>query len=99
MIIEIEDKLYNKVLNIVKSRNITIYNELKEIKPYIPINTLETARDIKTQRVKQSIKETIKELIIQDITPSKYQINKSRKIAYATLNKYYNDILKEVNNV
>jgi hypothetical protein len=100
MIIDIEDDLFLQVKKIVKSRSKTIYEELDKIKPLetIPNNTLQTARDIKTQRVKQCIKETIKNLYSEDITVSKYQIHKRTGIAYVTLNKYYDGILQEVKN-
>ena len=101
MIIQIRDDLFDKVVEIMKHRNLSIYNELKEIKPLDTLatdTTLQQARDIKTQKVKQSIKETIKELLSKDITPTKYRINKSTGIAFVTLNKYYDDILEEVKN-
>ncbi len=99
MIIEIKDDLFDKVIELVKHRNPSIYNELKEIQPLNTVatdTTLAKARELKTQRVKQSIKETIKELLSQDISPTKYQINKRTGIAFITLNKYYDDILEEV---
>lgn len=101
MIIEIRDDLFYKLVDLMKNRNTTIYNELKEIKPLDRVatdNTLTKAREIKTQKVKQSIKENIKELLNQDISPTKYQIHKRTKIAYVTINKYYDDILEEVTN-
>ena len=101
MIIQIRDDLFDKVVEIMKHRNLSIYNELKEIKPLDTVatdTTLQQARELKTQRVKQSIKETIKELLSQDIQPTKYKINKRTKIAFITLNKYYDDILEEVKN-
>ena len=101
MIIEIRDDLYYKLVDLMKHRNLSIYNELKEIQPLDTVttdNTLATAREIKTQKVKQSIKETIQELLNNDIKPSKYKINKSTGIAFKTLSKYYEDILKEVAN-
>ena len=60
--------------------------------------TLIKAREIKTQRIKQSIKETIKTLHSQDIQPTKYKINKLTGIAFITINKYYQSILDEVTN-
>lgn len=98
MIIEIEDELFNKVLQIVKSRNSTIYNKLQKIKPInAPLNdTLINAREIKTNRVKERIKKAIEELKSEDITITKYQLHKKTKIAYVTLNKYYDDILEEL---
>ena len=100
MIIEIRDDLFYKLVDLMKHRNLSIYNELKEIKPIAAAtdNTLQQARELKTQRVKQSIKETIKELLNQNISPTKYKVNKSTGIAFKTLNKYYDDILEEVKN-
>ena len=101
MIIEIRDDLFDKVVEIMKHRNLSIYNELKEIKPLDTVgidNTLQKARELKSQRVKQTIKETIKELLSKDIQPTKYKVNKSTGIAFITLNKYYDDILEEVKN-
>ena len=99
MIIEIRDDLFYKLVELMKHRNLSIYNELKDIKPLDTVatdTTLTKARELKTERVKQSIKETIKELLNQDISPTKYKINKSTGIAFITLNKYYDDILKEL---
>ncbi len=100
MIIEIRDDLFYKLVDLMENRSKSIYNELKEIKPLevATDNTLQQARDIKTQKVKQSIKETIKELHSQNIQPTKYKINKATGIAFVTLNKYYDDILEEVKN-
>ena len=100
MIIEIRDDLFYKLVELMKNRNTTIYNELKEIKPIAAAtdNTLTKAREIKTQKVKQSIKENIKELLNQDISPTRYKVNKATGIAFKTLNKYYDDILEEVQN-
>ena len=102
MIIEIRDDLFDKVVEIMKHRNLSIYNELKEIKPLDDTvatdNTLQQARELKTQRVKQSIEQSIKELLNANISPTKYQINKRTGIAFITLNKYYDDILEEVKN-
>ena len=100
MIIQIRDDLFDKVVEIMKHRNLSIYNELKEIKPLDDTvatdTTLQQAREIKTQRVKQSIKETIKVLHSQNISPTKYKINKKTGIAFVTINKYYQSILDEV---
>ena len=101
MIIEIRDDLFYKLVELMKHRNLSIYNELKDIKPLDTVatdNTLQQARELKTQRVKQSIKETIKELLSKDINPTKYKVNKTTGIAFITLNKYYDDILEEVEN-
>lgn len=101
MIISIDEELFQKVKQIVKGRNLSIYEELENIKPLEAITTdttLQQAREIKTQRIKQSIKETIQELYNQDMTPTKYKINKLTGISFITINKYYDDILEEVKN-
>ena len=101
MIIQIRDDLFYKLVDLMENRSKSIYNELKDIKQLDTVatdTTLQQAREIKTQRVKQLISRTIKELLSQDIQPSKYKINKRTKIAFITLNKYYDDILEEVKN-
>ena len=100
MIIQIRDDLFDKVVEIVKHRNLSIYNELKEIKPLevATDTTLQQARELKTKRVKQSIEQSIKELLSKDISPNKYKVNKATGIAFITLRKYYDDILEEVKN-
>ena len=101
MIIDINEELFHKVKQIVKSRNLSIYEQLEEIKPLDTVttdNTLAEAREIKTQRIKQSIKETIKSLTNEDISPTKYKINKRTGISFVTINKYYQSILDEVTN-
>ena len=101
MIIDINEELFHKVKQIVKSRNLSIYEQLEEIKPLDTVatdNTLQQAREIKTQRIKQSIKETITSLINEDINPTKYKVNKRTGISFITLNKYYQSILDEVTN-
>ena len=100
MIIQIRDDLFDKVVEIMKHRNLSIYNELKEIKPLDDTvatnNTLQQARELKTKRVKQLIRETIKELLSQDIQPTKYKVHKATGIAFITLKKYYDGILEDI---
>lgn len=101
MIIEIDDELFDKVKAIVKNRSLKTYKQLEEIEPIESIladNSLTTARTIKTNRVKERITIALEELIKANITPSKYQVHKRTKIAYVTLNKYYDAILEEVQN-
>ncbi len=102
MIIQIRDDLFYKLVELMKHRNLSIYNELKEIKPLDDTvatdRTLQKARELKTQKVKQLISRTIKELLSQDIQPTKYKAHKATGIAFITLKKYYNDILEEVKN-
>ena len=101
MIIDIKDELFEKVKQIVKGRNFTLFNEMEQIKPLDTAatdTTLIKAREIKTQRIKQSIKETIRSLNTQNISVTKYKINKLTGISFITLNKYYDEIAKEVIN-
>ena len=101
MIISIDDELFQKVKQIVKGRNLTLFNELELIKPLDTVatdTTLAKARELKTQRIKESIKETIQKLFSQDIQPTKYKINKLTGISFITINKYYQSILDEVKN-
>ena len=100
MIISIDDELFQKVKQIVKGRNLSIYEQLENIKPLDDTvaanNTLQQARELKTQKVKQLIRETIQELLSKDITPNKYKVNKATGIAFVTINKYYDDILEDI---
>ena len=99
MIIEIRDDLFYKLVELMKHRNLSIYNELKEIQPLddtVATDTLAKARELKTQKVKQLISRTIKELLSQDIQPTKYKVHKATGIAFITLKKYYDDILEEI---
>ena len=101
MIIEIRDDLFDKVVELMKHRNQSIYNELKEIKPLDTVatdTTLQQAREVKTQKIKQLIRETIQELLSKNINPTKYKVNKRTGIAFITINKYYQSILDEVSN-
>ena len=100
MIIEIRDGLFYKLVELMKHRNLSIYNELKEIKPLDDTaatdTTLQQARELKTKRVKQSIEQSIKELLSKDIQPTKYKVHKATGIAFITLNKYYDGILEDI---
>ena len=99
IIIEIKEDLFYKLVDLMENRSKSIYNELKEIKPLDTVGTdttLATAREIKTQKVKQLIGRTIKELLSQDIQPTKYKVNKATGIAFKTLSKYYDNILEEI---
>lgn len=95
MIIEIKDEFFTRLVNFMENENLALYNELKEIKP-LDVNSLERARKIRTQRVKNLIKKAIEELEIQNISPTKYQLHKKTKIAYITINKYFDEILEEL---
>lgn len=98
MIINIDDEVFAKVLQIVIKKDAKLYNILKEITPLQDLNTLETARTIKTDRIKERIKSTLIELLQADINPTKYKVHKRTNIAFITLKKYYDYILDEVQN-
>jgi len=101
MLIEMNDNDFNQMLKIVEQRNKTLYNKLKNLTTLDKLNqtdTLTIARTVKTERVKESMKKEIRELINSNITPNKYKVHKSTKIAYITLKKYYDEILQEVQN-
>jgi len=92
MIIEIEDTLFFKVVNIVKDRDSSIYDQLQQIKPF---DILANARAVKTDKVKTTIRTAIRELVSDNINPTKYQVHKRTKTPYATLKKYFDDIKVE----
>lgn len=99
MIIEIRDDLFYKLVELMKHRSKSIYNELKEIQPLDTVatdTTLNKARELKTQRVKQLIRETIQELLSKNISPTKYKVNKATGIAFSTLKKHYDGILEDI---
>jgi len=58
-------------------------------------DNLNKARAIRTQRIKEAIKTTLKALISKDITPTRYKVHLDTKIAYSTLNKYFDEVLNE----
>lgn len=99
MVYALNEDLFIKIKELMKNRNNAIYKELEKIEPLETIkeiSPIQQARKIKTQRVKQTIKKTIKELLKANISPTKYQVNKLSKISFITLNKYFDDILEEV---
>lgn len=98
MLISIDESLFAKVKLIIKKSNHKLYLELDEIKPMRKPKdyNLSNARAIKTKRVKETIKETIKTLWDKDISPTRYQIDKNCDISYTTINKYYQELLDEV---
>ncbi len=98
MIVDITDENWDKIIKIVKSRNKKLAKELEDIKPLemIEDSNLIKARSIKTERVKNRIREAIKNLRAKETTPSKYKVHKETGIAYTTLSKYFDEIIKEV---
>ena len=99
MLIEVNKDNWSEILTIVQLRKKSLYNTIKDIEATKGNgeDTLTTARAIKTQRVKQSIKEEIRSLLDAGIKPSKYLINKKTNISYPTLKKYYDEI-EEIEN-
>lgn len=101
MFIEIEKELFEKIKKVMKSRNKNIYAELEKIKelkkiPQTKNNDLQNARKIKTQRIKEKIKTAMIEIKKENLEINKYRIHKKTNIAYITLAKYFDSILKEV---
>lgn len=95
MIIQIDDDLFHKVKQIVKGRNLSLYEYLEKLQPLTTDTTLTKARAIKSQKVKQSIHQAIKELLQSNISPTRYQIHKKTNIAYVTINKYFDEVINE----
>ena len=99
MIINIQDDLFAKVLNIVRLNNTALYNQIKDIKTLPDLNTVDTlakARTIKTDRIKERIKSSIRELLQAKEQPTRYKVHKQTSITYSTLKKYYDEIFDEV---
>lgn len=98
MLIEIDEKLYKKVLGALKKKHPSLHDKLKEIEPLQGLSQKESlakAREIKTARIKETIKETLQLLRSENINPTRYQVHKRTKIAYVTLNKYFDEISEE----
>jgi phosphoketolase len=101
MFIEIEKNLFEKIKKIIKSRNKNLFIEIEKIKEIEKIppaennNYLENARKIKTAKVKERIKNAMIELKKEKLEINKYQVNKKTNIAYITLGKYFDEILKK----
>ncbi len=96
MLFNIEDNLYKKLLITLSDTDKKLYFELLELKPII--TSIEHARNTKTNKAKQSIKETIKSLYNQNMSITKYRINKLTGISFKTLNKYFDELFQEVKN-
>lgn len=92
MLIEIEDSKWQKVKEIVRLRNKTLYKEIDAIE------ASKEKSNPKTDNVKQRIRESIAKMLSEGISPTKYKVHQDTGIAYATLRKYYEDIEFKVNN-
>ena len=93
MLIQIDEEIYSQVLQVVKLKDATLYNQLQNLKI---VDAVAKARTIKTQRVKERIKSALIELLQTKEHPTRYKVHKQTSITYSTLNKYYDDIFDEV---
>jgi len=92
---QIDDKLYLEVLNILEKRNKTIYKKFLELSEVQEDSTLARARETKTKNKIEEIKKAIKDIAEEKKKkPTKYDIHKKTNIAYQTINKYYDDLIK-----
>jgi len=93
---QIDDKLYLEVLNILEKRNKTIYKKFLILDEVKKDSTLARARDTKTKNKINEIREAIREIAEdKNKKPTKYDIHKKTNIAYQTINKYYEDLIKD----
>ena len=95
MLIQIDEEIYSQVLQVVKLKDATLYNQLQNLKI---VDAVAKARAIKTERVKERIKSALIELLQTKEHPTRYKVHKQTSITYSTLNKYYDDIFNEVKN-
>lgn len=58
-------------------------------------DNLAKARMIRTQRIKDAMKSSIRELIAHETPPTRYKVHIDTNIAYSTLNKYFDEVLHE----
>ena len=79
---------FKKILEILEERNKGLYAKLSKIKNI----ELQSKR---TLNKKSLIKSCILELLENNHEVTKYKVHKATEIAYQTINKYYNDILKD----
>lgn len=56
---------------------------------------LQVIRELRTQKIRQSIHEAIKSLCAETIKPTRYQIHKRTGISYITLKKYLDEVINE----
>ena len=81
------------------SKNKKLLSELEALTPFennaIEVNYLQLARDTKTDKIKNRIRAAINELQSDNRPLTKYQVHTKTKIAYVTIKKYFDDILKE----
>ena len=93
MLIQIDEEIYSQILQVVKLKDATLYNQLQNIKT---VDAVANARSIKTQRVKERIKSALIEILQTKEQPTRYKVHKQTSITYSTLKKYYDDIFDEV---
>lgn len=89
LLISINKEVYAQIMETLKKHNKPLYEVVENLSTK---DTLAIARTVKSEKIKSSIRE----LLQDNPRATKYQINKSTGIAYATLNKYYENIKVEV---
>ena len=93
MLIQIDEEIYSQVLQVLKLKDATLYNQFQDLKI---VDAVAKARTIKTERIKERIKSALIELLQTKEHPTRYKVHKQTSITYSTLNKYYDEIFDEV---
>lgn len=101
---QLPPELYKELLTLTKKRNKTIHKELLNLPDAIEhpaqVDTLALARETKSQNKIDAIKKSILTIASNNTwdskQPTKYQVHKETGIAYATINKYYDNIIKDL---
>ena len=57
-------------------------------------NHLENIRVLKSETKKELLQKAFRELIQSKETPTRYKLHKLTNIAYSTINKYYDEVVK-----
>jgi hypothetical protein len=95
---QIEDDLYRDILSLLEKRNKALYQKMLELKDVDMNINLSIARATKTNNKKNEMKKAIIEIAkIKHRKPTKYELHTKTKIAYVTINKYFDEIIDETN--
>ena len=90
----IDDELYKELEILLSKRNKKLLNRLQDSREYE--DSIIRARRVKSEKIRARIRESIKKLSQEyKKQPTRYQIHQDTKIAYITLKKYYDEIIKE----
>ena len=86
------DEDFKLIVKLMGNRNRGLAERLSKLEP--------TVKQLskRTIKIKEDIKNTLQELIREDKPLKKYQVHKRTNIAYVTINKYFVEIKKEVEN-